>query len=70
MNDLLWLANDPHRGNVVAMSTSRDPNTIEGLESRLSVGIHKIPAELPHSNELELRKLGRIWMDSGRASVL
>jgi hypothetical protein len=36
---------------------SRDPNTLEGLESRLSVGIHRIPAELPHSIELELGKL-------------
>jgi hypothetical protein len=26
-----------------------------GLEQRLFVGIHRIPAELPHSSELELR---------------
>jgi hypothetical protein len=28
-----------------------------GLESQLSTGIRRIPAELPHSTELELRKL-------------
>jgi hypothetical protein len=28
---------------------SQKPNTIEGLESRPSIRIHRIPAELPHS---------------------
>jgi hypothetical protein len=32
-------------------------NTPEGLESRFSVGIRRILAELPHSTKLELRKL-------------
>jgi hypothetical protein len=54
MNDLLWLANHPFWGNVVGIPTSQNPDTPEGLESRLSVRIHKIPAELPHSTELEL----------------
>jgi hypothetical protein len=70
MNDLLWLANHPLRGNVVGISTSRDPDIAEGLESRLFIRIHRIPVELPHSTELELKKLRRTWMDSGRASVL
>jgi hypothetical protein len=51
----------------VGISISQDPNTPEGLESRLSVGIHRILAELPHSTELELKNLRRIRMDSGRA---
>jgi hypothetical protein len=70
MNDLLWLANHPFRGNVVGIPTSRDPDTPEGLESRLSVGIHRIPVELPQSTELELRKLRRTQTNSSRASVL
>jgi hypothetical protein len=37
--------------------TRWNPDTPEGLESRFSVGIHKIPAELSYSTELELRKL-------------
>jgi hypothetical protein len=41
-----------------------------GLESQLSTGIRRIPAELPHSTELELRKLHRIRTDFGRASAL
>jgi hypothetical protein len=40
--------------------TSQNPDTPEGLESRLSVRIRKIMAELLHSTELELRKLHRI----------
>jgi hypothetical protein len=39
--------------------TSQDPDTPEGLESRFSVRICSIPAELPHSMELEVRKLHR-----------
>jgi hypothetical protein len=54
----------------VGIPTSWDPDTLEGLESRLSVRIHRIPAELPHSTELELRILHRIRMDSGTASAL
>jgi hypothetical protein len=50
--------------------TSRDPDTLEGLESRLSVRINRILAELLHSTELELRKLDRIRTDSDRASAL
>jgi hypothetical protein len=46
------------------------PDTPEGLDSRLSVRIHRIPAELPHSTELELGKLCRTRTDSGRASAL
>jgi hypothetical protein len=38
----------------VGILTSQNPNTPEGLESRLPVGIHRIPTELPHSNKLEL----------------
>jgi hypothetical protein len=36
--------------------TSQNSDTPEALESRFSVRIHRIPAELPHSTELELRK--------------
>jgi hypothetical protein len=38
----------------VGILTNQDPDTPEGLESRLSIGIHRILAELPHSTELEL----------------
>jgi hypothetical protein len=38
----------------MGIPTSWNPDTPEGLKSRLSVGIHKIPAELPHSTEPEL----------------
>jgi hypothetical protein len=57
MNDLLRLANRPLRGNVVGILTSRDPDTPEALKSWLSVGIHRILIELPHSTKLELRKI-------------
>jgi hypothetical protein len=50
--------------------TSWNPDTPDGLDSRLSVRIHRIPAELPHSTELELRKLRQTRMDFGRASTL
>jgi hypothetical protein len=69
MNDLLWLVNHPPRGNVVGILTSQNPDTPEGLKSRLSVGIHRILVELPHSTEQELGKLHLTQMDSGRASV-
>jgi hypothetical protein len=64
MSDLLWLANHPLRGNVVGIPTSRNPDTLEGLESQLSIGIHRILAELLHSTEPELKKLCWTWMDS------
>jgi hypothetical protein len=48
----------------------QDPDTPEGLDSRLCVGIRRILAELLHSTELELRKLCRTQTDSGKASVL
>jgi hypothetical protein len=35
------------------MSTSQNPDTPEGLESRLYVRIHRILAELPHSTKLD-----------------
>jgi hypothetical protein len=70
MNDLLWLVNHPLRGNVMGIPTRQNADTPEGLESRFSVGICKILAELPHSTELELEKLRQTWMDSGRASTL
>jgi hypothetical protein len=50
--------------------TGRDPDTPEGLESRLSIEIRIIPTKLPHLTELELRKHRQIRMDSGRASTL
>jgi hypothetical protein len=64
MNDLLWLANHPLRGNVMGFLTSRDPDTPEGPKSCLSIRICRISAELPHSTELELRKLHRTRLDS------
>jgi hypothetical protein len=70
MNDLLWLANHPLCDNVTGIPTSQNPDTTEGLESRLSIRIHKIPTELQHSTELELGKPHRTWMDSSRASTL
>jgi hypothetical protein len=70
MNGLLWLVNHPLRGNVMGILTSQNPDTPEGLESGLSVEIRRIPAKLPHSTELELRKLHRTRTDSARASAL
>jgi hypothetical protein len=54
----------------MGIPTSQNPDTPEGLESQLSVRICRIPAELPHSTELELKKLHRSRTDSGRASAL
>jgi hypothetical protein len=54
----------------VGIPTRQNPITPEGLKSPFSVGIHKIPAELLHSTELELRKLYHTRMDSGRAFML
>jgi hypothetical protein len=53
----------------MGISTSQNSNAPEGLESRLSVRIHRIPAKLLHSTEPELRKLRRTQMDSSRASA-
>jgi hypothetical protein len=54
----------------MGISTGWNPNTPEGLESRLSARIRRIPAELPHSTKLELGKLRQTRMDFGRASAL
>jgi hypothetical protein len=54
----------------VGILISRDHDTLEGLESQLSIEIHRISAELPHSTELELRKLSRTRMDSDKAFAL
>jgi hypothetical protein len=43
----------------MGVPTSQNPDTPKGLENRLSVGIHIIPAELPHLTEPELGKLCR-----------
>jgi hypothetical protein len=56
----------------VGIPTSRGPDTPEGLESWLSIRILRILrilTELPHSTELELRKLHRTQIDSSRASA-
>jgi hypothetical protein len=50
------LANHPLCDNVTGIPTSQNPDTTEGLESRLSIRIHKIPTELQPSTELELGK--------------
>jgi hypothetical protein len=70
MNDLLWLANRPLWGNAIGIPTSRNPDTLEGLESQLSVRIHRILVELLHSTEVELRKLRWTQTDYGRVSTL
>jgi hypothetical protein len=54
----------------VGIPTSQNLDTPEGLKSQLSVGILRIPTELPHLTELELEKLRRTQRDSNRASVL
>jgi hypothetical protein len=54
----------------MVIPTSQEPDTPKGLESRLSVGIRRIPAELRHSTELEHGKLHRTRMDFGRAPAL
>jgi hypothetical protein len=40
----------------MGIPTRQNPDTPEGLEGRLCVGIHRITAELQHSTELELGK--------------
>jgi hypothetical protein len=37
----------------VGIPISQNPDTPEGLEQRLSIRIHRIPAELSHSSKLE-----------------
>jgi hypothetical protein len=54
----------------MSIPTSQNPDIPEVLESWPSVRIHKIPTELLHSTELELRKLHRTRTDSSRASTL
>jgi hypothetical protein len=44
----------------MVIPTSQNLDTPEGLESRLSIRIHRILAELPHSTKLELEKLYRV----------
>jgi hypothetical protein len=54
----------------VGTPTSQNPNTLEGLQSQLSIGIHRIPVQLLHPTELELGKLCPTRTDSDRASAL
>jgi hypothetical protein len=56
--------------NVVGIPTTQNPDTLEGLNSRFSIGIHIILAKLPHLTELELGKLSRTRTNFGRASAL
>jgi hypothetical protein len=70
MSDLLWLANHPLRVNVVGIPTSQDLDTSEGLESWLSIRIHRIPAKIPHLTGLELGKLCRTLTGFDRVSTL
>jgi hypothetical protein len=39
----------------MGISTSQNPDTPKGLEQRLSIGMHMILVELPHSSKLEPR---------------
>jgi hypothetical protein len=41
----------------MGIPASQNPDTPEGLKQRLSIGFHRIPAELPHSSKLEPRNL-------------
>jgi hypothetical protein len=49
----------------MGIPTSQNPDTLEGLECRLSVGIRRILVELLHSTKLELQKTpsnpNRFW---------
>jgi hypothetical protein len=40
----------------VGIPTSRNPDTLDGLEGWLSVKIRRISVELPHSNQTRARK--------------
>jgi hypothetical protein len=53
----------------MSIPTSRNPDTLEGLETQLSIGSRRILAELPHSTEPELGKLHQTRTDSSRASM-
>jgi hypothetical protein len=53
----------------MSIPTSRNPDTLEGLETQLSIGSRRILAELPHSTEPELGKLRQTRTDSSRASM-
>jgi hypothetical protein len=70
MSDILWWANHPLQGNVTCIPTSRNLDTLEGHESRLSVGIRRILIEFLHMIEQEIKKLRRTRIDSSRASTL
>jgi hypothetical protein len=48
----------------VGIPTGQNPDTPEGLKSRLSIGIHRIPAGLQHLTDRELGKPHRTRMDS------
>jgi hypothetical protein len=50
--------------------TNQDPDTPEGLESQLSVEMHRILVKLTHLTEQDLEKLCRTQMEFGRASAL
>jgi hypothetical protein len=54
----------------VGILTIQNPDIPEGLERRFSVRIHIITAELPHSTELELRKLHQTETNSDAAFML
>jgi hypothetical protein len=69
MNDILWLANHPLRGNITGILTRQNPDTLEGLGGQLSVGVHRILAELQHSTKLELKKPYWTQMDSSGATT-
>jgi hypothetical protein len=49
--------NDLHQGNVTGIPSSQNSDTPEGLESWLSIKIHRIPTKLLHLIELELPRL-------------
>jgi hypothetical protein len=54
----------------VGIPISQNPDTPEGLKVQLSVRIHRLLAELPHSTKLELERLHRTRTDFGKASML
>jgi hypothetical protein len=67
------IGKSPTPRNVAGISTSQNPDTPEGLESRLFVRIYRILAELPHSTDLATRpawKTPSNQMYSGWASTL
>jgi hypothetical protein len=50
--------------------TTQNPDTREGLESWLSIKIHRIPVEILHLTEPECKKLHLTKEDFGRAFTL